>query len=65
MTDIDQTSLAASSIGRRDSLEKHLQHRPDPEDLRSRHILVDTNMAPYAAALHINKPKGLYVVMLY
>ena len=54
MADIDQTSLAASSIDRRDSLEKHLQHRPDPEDLRSRHILVDTNMAPYAAALHIN-----------
>lgn len=46
MTDIDQTSLAASSIERRNSLEKHLQHRPDPEDLRSRHILVDTNMAP-------------------
>lgn len=50
MTDIDQTPLAASSIERRDSLEKHLQHRPDPEDLRSRHILVDTNMAPYAVA---------------
>jgi hypothetical protein len=49
MADIDQTSLAASSIERRDSLEKHLQHRPDPEDLRSRHILVDTNMAPSSA----------------
>lgn len=31
---------------RRDSLEKHLQHRPDPQELKDRHILLDTNAAP-------------------
>lgn len=31
---------------RRDSLEKHLQHRPDPQELKERHILLDTNAAP-------------------
>jgi hypothetical protein len=31
---------------RRGSLEKHLQHRPDPQELKDRHILLDTNAAP-------------------
>lgn len=35
-----------SPIERRNSLEKHLQHRPDPQDLKNRHILLDTNAAP-------------------
>ncbi len=35
-----------SPIERRNSLEKHLQQRPDPQDLKNRHILLDTNAAP-------------------
>ncbi|KAH8690096.1 RPEL repeat protein [Talaromyces proteolyticus] len=31
---------------RRDSLEKHLQTRPELQDLKDRHILLDTNAAP-------------------
>lgn len=49
MTDpeVDSTSLSASSIERRNSLEKHLQLRPEPQDLRERHILVGEGVAPY------------------
>ncbi|KAG7005712.1 hypothetical protein G7Y79_00018g045190 [Physcia stellaris] len=35
-----------SPIERRNSLEKHLQMRPDAKDLKDRHILLDTNAAP-------------------
>ncbi|MCJ1405184.1 hypothetical protein MMC11_008410 [Xylographa trunciseda] len=35
-----------SPIERRNSLEKHLQTRPDPKDLKDRNILHDTNAAP-------------------
>ncbi|KAI9785216.1 MAG: hypothetical protein M1835_003382 [Candelina submexicana] len=35
-----------SPIERRNSLEKHLQNRPDPQDLKDKHILLDTNAAP-------------------
>ena len=35
-----------SPIERRNSLEKHLQHRPAPQDLKDRHILLDTTAAP-------------------
>jgi hypothetical protein len=31
---------------RQNSLEKHLQTRPDPQELKDRHILLDTNAAP-------------------
>jgi len=31
---------------RQNSLEKHLQNRPNPQDLKDRHILLDTNAAP-------------------
>ncbi|KAL8821519.1 MAG: hypothetical protein Q9191_007288 [Dirinaria sp. TL-2023a] len=41
---IDETPI--SPIERRDSLEKHLQMRPDAKDLKERHILLDTNAAP-------------------
>ncbi|GAB7358454.1 hypothetical protein MBLNU230_g2518t1 [Neophaeotheca triangularis] len=34
------------SLERRDSLEKHLQNRPDQKDLKDRHILLDTTTAP-------------------
>ncbi|RAH49393.1 RPEL repeat-containing protein [Aspergillus brunneoviolaceus CBS 621.78] len=49
---IDQTPLSASPTERRDSLEKHLQHRPDVQDLKERHILLDTNVAPSLQAAH-------------
>lgn len=42
---VDETPI--SPIERRNSLEKHLQTRPDPKDLKDRHILLDTNAAPY------------------
>ncbi|KAH8429063.1 RPEL repeat-containing protein [Aspergillus melleus] len=43
---IDDTSLSASPTERRNSLEKHLQNRPEPQDLKEKHILLDTNVAP-------------------
>ncbi|KAI4159706.1 MAG: hypothetical protein LQ342_006399 [Letrouitia transgressa] len=41
---VDESPI--SPIERRNSLEKHLQTRPDPKDLKDRHILLDTNAAP-------------------
>jgi hypothetical protein len=35
-----------STSDRRNSLEKHLQTRPEEQDLKNRHILLDTNTAP-------------------
>lgn len=35
-----------SPSDRRNSLEKHLQTRPDEQDLKNRHILLDTSAAP-------------------
>jgi len=35
-----------SPADRRNSLEKHLQTRPEEQDLKNRHILLDTNAAP-------------------
>ncbi|KAJ5820508.1 hypothetical protein N7474_006099 [Penicillium riverlandense] len=46
MSNIDNTPLTAASSERRNSLEKHLQTRPDMQDLKDRHILLDTNVAP-------------------
>lgn len=43
---IDETPLSASPIERRNSLEKHLLNRPEAQDLKERHILLDTNVAP-------------------
>ncbi|TVY52615.1 MKL/myocardin-like protein 2, partial [Lachnellula cervina] len=46
---IDETPIspvAGASHVRQNSLEKHLQHRPDPQELKDRHILLDTNAAP-------------------
>jgi hypothetical protein len=42
--EVDETPI--SPIQRRDSLEKHLQHRPDAQDLKNRNILLNTNAAP-------------------
>jgi len=41
---VDETPI--SPVERRNSLEKHLQHRPDVQDLKNRHILLDTTAAP-------------------
>ena len=41
---VDESPL--SPIERRNSLEKHLQLRPDAQDLKNRNILLDTNAAP-------------------
>ena len=35
-----------SPIERQNSLEKHLQTRPEAQDLKNRHILLDTSAAP-------------------
>lgn len=48
---IDETPLSTSPTERRDSLEKHLQNRPEQRDLKDRHILLDTNIAPYVTYL--------------
>lgn len=44
---IDETSIASALPQRRDSLEKHLQTRPEMQDLQNRAILVDPGIAPY------------------
>ncbi|KAG8533065.1 uncharacterized protein KY384_001848 [Bacidia gigantensis] len=41
---VDESSI--SPIERRNSLEKHLQTRPDPKDLKDRNILPQSNAAP-------------------
>lgn len=41
---IDETPI--NTLERRNSLEKHLQLRPEERDLKNRHILLDTNAAP-------------------
>ncbi len=46
---IDETPISpvrTASHVRQNSLEKHLQSRPDPKELKDRHILLDTNAAP-------------------
>ena len=49
---IDATPISpVRSNERRNSLEKHLQHRPEAQDLKNRHILLDTTTAPYASYL--------------
>lgn len=49
---VDETPISpVRSNERRNSLEKHLQHRPEAQDLKNRHILLDTTTAPYAKPL--------------
>ena len=45
---IDTTPLTSNdhTLERRNSLEKALQHRPDEQELKDRHILLDSNAAP-------------------
>jgi hypothetical protein len=42
---VDETPISPT-LERRNSLEKHLQLRPDEQDLKNRNILLDTNAAP-------------------
>lgn len=46
-----------SPVERRNSLEKYLQHRPGQQDLKDRHILLDTNVAPYVSLSAIPPPR--------
>jgi hypothetical protein len=39
-------SSPINTLERRNSLEKHLQTRPEEQDLKNRHILLDTTAAP-------------------
>jgi len=49
-----------SPLERQQSLEKHLQTRPDAQDLKNRNILLDTNAAPslQAAALELERQRA-------
>jgi hypothetical protein len=50
---VDETSISPiRSHERRNSLEKHLQHRPEAQDLKNRHILLATSTAPYVFLFH-------------
>lgn len=49
MASVDETPLSAAPHERRNSLEKHLQMRPGVQDLKDRHILLDTNISPYVS----------------
>ncbi|KAF2876921.1 hypothetical protein BDV95DRAFT_481070 [Massariosphaeria phaeospora] len=59
---IDETPISPVRQGaeRRNSLEKHLQHRPEPQDLKNRHILLDTTTAPalQAKALELERQRA-------
>ncbi|KAF2747670.1 RPEL repeat protein [Sporormia fimetaria CBS 119925] len=61
-TAVDSTPISPvrQGIERRNSLEKHLQHRPDAQDLKNRHILLDTNTAPalQAKALELERQRA-------
>ena len=63
MTDVTVDKAPISPVReateRRNSLEKHLQQRPDPQDLKNRHILLDTTAAPYAPAFPVLLSPGL------
>lgn len=48
---VDDSSI--SPIERRNSLEKHLQFRPDAQDLKNRNILLNSNAAPYGTTLAV------------
>ncbi|KAL6712328.1 hypothetical protein ACN47E_000205 [Coniothyrium glycines] len=58
---VDETPISpVRSLERRNSLEKHLQHRPEPQDLKDRHILLDTTAAPalQAKALELERQRA-------
>ncbi|KAF1990361.1 hypothetical protein K402DRAFT_460453 [Aulographum hederae CBS 113979] len=60
---VDNTPMGdenMSAMDRRNSLEKRLQLRPDAQDLKNRHILLDTNAAPalQSAALELERQRA-------
>ncbi|PVH94955.1 hypothetical protein DM02DRAFT_618255 [Periconia macrospinosa] len=59
---VDKTPISPvrEGLDRRNSLEKHLQHRPDVQDLKNRHILLDTSTAPalQAKALELERQRA-------
>ncbi|KAF2270889.1 hypothetical protein CC78DRAFT_5287 [Lojkania enalia] len=59
---VDETPISPvrQGIERRNSLEKHLQHRPEAQDLKNRHILLDTSAAPalQAKALELERQRA-------
>lgn len=50
-TGVDETPISPNRLERRDSLEKHLQLRPEAQDLKNRNILLNTNAAPFVNKL--------------
>lgn len=63
---VDETPISPvrQSTERRNSLEKHLQHRPEAQDLKNRHILLDTNTAPYVkTSLFVSIPYFAPILM--
>ena len=63
LSSIDDSPI--SPIERRNSLEKHLQMRPDAKDLKDRHILLDTNAAPYVLSVSFGAEKGSQLTMFF
>lgn len=59
---VDETPM--SPLERKDSLEKHLQQRPEAQDLKNRNILLDTTAAPYVSlvGLFCLLTRALYVL---
>ncbi|KAF2007303.1 hypothetical protein P154DRAFT_116998 [Amniculicola lignicola CBS 123094] len=59
---IDDTPISPvrQGVERRNSLERHLQLRPDAQDLKNRHILLDTAAAPalQAKALELERQRA-------
>lgn len=47
LVDTTPISPTRGAVERRNSLEKHLQHRPEADDLKARNILLNTDAAPY------------------
>lgn len=45
------TVTSPISLERRNSLEKAIQNRPEAHELREKHILLNTNAAPYEVPL--------------
>ncbi|KAF2110019.1 hypothetical protein BDV96DRAFT_501670 [Lophiotrema nucula] len=60
VVDATPISPVREGIERRNSLEKHLQHRPEAQDLKNRHILLDTSTAPalQAKALELERQRA-------
>ncbi|KAL5115952.1 hypothetical protein ACEQ8H_006174 [Pleosporales sp. CAS-2024a] len=58
---VDETPISpVRSSQRCDSLERRLQHRPEAQELKNRHILLDTTTAPalQAKALELERQRA-------